>query len=96
MFVENERVSSRITARLFALWDGDTVQLSTVMSWSGQAFPQMKSVSVLSGLTLRGGADIHAQISSQIRVSPRCQKGERREIVECHQHSSDRRVHVRL
>ena len=31
MFAENNRVLSRVTPRFFALWEGDTVKLSTVM-----------------------------------------------------------------
>ena len=40
MFAENDRVLSRVRPRLFALWEGDTVELSTMMerSLSGQAF----------------------------------------------------------
>jgi hypothetical protein len=36
MFAENDRVWSMVTARFFALWERDTVELSTVMerSWS--------------------------------------------------------------
>jgi hypothetical protein len=40
MFAENERV----LPRFIALWEGDTVELSTVMetSWSGQGLPGRK------------------------------------------------------
>ena len=48
MFAENNRVLSRVTARFFALWESDTVELTTVMerSLSGQAFPGRKSSSI--------------------------------------------------
>jgi hypothetical protein len=48
MFGENDRVLSRVTLRFFALWEGDTLELLTVMerSLSGQAFPGRKSSSV--------------------------------------------------
>ena len=38
MFAENDRLLSRVTPRFFALWEGNTVELSTVMerSLSGQ------------------------------------------------------------
>jgi hypothetical protein len=39
MFAENNRVS-RVTPRLFALWDGDTVELSTVMVFEQAGLPQ--------------------------------------------------------
>ena len=65
MFAENNRVLSRVKPRLFALSEGDTVELSTVMerSLSGQAFPGRKSSSVL--LSLRWWADIQAEISAR-------------------------------
>ena len=53
-FTENDRVLSSVTPRFFALWEGDTVELSTMMerSWSGKAFPRRKSSSVLSKVEL--------------------------------------------
>ena len=38
MFAENNRELSRVTPRFFVLWDGDNMELSTVMemSWSEQ------------------------------------------------------------
>jgi hypothetical protein len=53
--------------RFFALWEGDTVDLSTVMerSWSGQAFPRRKSSSILPRLSLRWCDDIHTEISAR-------------------------------
>ncbi|KAK6319265.1 hypothetical protein J4Q44_G00104760 [Coregonus suidteri] len=55
MLAENDRVLSRVTPRLFALWEEDTTELSTVMarSWNGQSFPGRKSSSVLPGFSLR-------------------------------------------
>jgi hypothetical protein len=55
MLAENNRVLSRVKPRFFALWEGNTGELSTMieMSWSGQAFPGRKSSSVLSRLSLR-------------------------------------------
>ena len=35
MFAENDRVLSRVTPRFFAVWEGDTVELSTVMERAG-------------------------------------------------------------
>jgi hypothetical protein len=48
MFEENDRVLSRVTPRFFELWEGKTVELSSMMerSWTGQAFPSRKSSSV--------------------------------------------------
>jgi hypothetical protein len=48
IFVENDRVLSRVMPRFFALWEGDNVELSTMMerSLSGQAFPGRKCSSV--------------------------------------------------
>ena len=39
MFAENDRVLSRVTPKFFALWEGDTVELSPMMarSLSGKA-----------------------------------------------------------
>jgi hypothetical protein len=65
MFVENDRVLSRVTPRFFAHSEADTVELSIVMerSLSGQAFPGWKSSQVL--LRLRWWADIQAEISAR-------------------------------
>ena len=65
MFAENNRVLSKFTPSFFALWEGDTVELSTVMkrSWSSQVFPGKKIGSVLS--SLRWWADIQAEISAR-------------------------------
>jgi hypothetical protein len=59
MFAENNRVLSGKTPRFFALCEGDTVELSTVMkrSLSEQAFPGRKSSMVWSRLSLRWWAD---------------------------------------
>ena len=67
MFAENDRVLSRVTQRLFALWEGNTVELSTRMekSLSEQAFSGRKSSSVLSRLSLRWWANIQAEISAR-------------------------------
>ena len=45
MFTDNNRVLSRVTPRFFALWEGNTVELSTVMerSLSGQVVHGRKS-----------------------------------------------------
>ena len=55
---------STVTPRFFALWQGDTVELSTVMeSW--QALPGRNSSYVLLRLSLRCWADIQAEISAR-------------------------------
>ena len=66
MIAENDRVKSRVTSRFFPLWDGDTMELSTVneRSWSEQALHGKKSSSILSRLSLRWWVDIHAEISA--------------------------------
>ena len=79
MFAENDRVLSKVTPRFFALREGDTVELSTMMerSLSGQAFPRRKSRSVL--LSLRWWADIQVEISArhaEMRAPSGCQMGE--------------------
>ena len=63
MFAENDRV----TPRFFALWEGDTMEMSTGMErcWRGQAFPGRKSSSVLSRMILRWWTDTQAEISSR-------------------------------
>ena len=45
MFAENDMVLSKVRPRFFALWEGNTVELSTVIerSLSGQAFPWRKN-----------------------------------------------------
>ena len=100
MFAENDRMLSRVTPRFFALWEGNTVDLSTVMetSWSGQPFPGRKSSSVLTRLSLRWWADIQAEMSArhtEMHVATWVSEGGRRRVVECHPHSNDRRDHVR-
>jgi hypothetical protein len=67
MFAENDRVLSRVTPRFFALWEGNTMELSTMMerSWSRQAFPGRKSSSILSRLSLRCSVDIQVEISAR-------------------------------
>ena len=67
MIAENDRGSSRVTPKFYALWEGDTVKLLTVMkkSWSWQAFPGRKSISVLLRLSLKWWANIQAEISSR-------------------------------
>jgi hypothetical protein len=69
MFAENDRVLSRVTPRLFALWEADTVDLSTVMEryLSGQAFPERKSSPILLSLILRWWDDFQAEIYSAFR-----------------------------
>ena len=90
MFAENDRVLSRVTPRVFALWEDDTVELSTPMerSWRG-----------CRRLILRWWADIQAEISTrhaEVCVATWVSEGERRKVVECHPHSNDRRDHVRI
>ena len=99
VFAVNARVLSRGMPRFFALWEGYIVELSTVMgqSWSGEAFRGMKRSSVL--LSLRWWADIQAEISARhagMRVTTWVKKGGRRNVVECHPHSNDRRGHIRI
>jgi hypothetical protein len=67
MFAENDRVLSRVTPRFFALWEEDTVELSTMMQRSclWQAFPGRKSSSILSRLSLRQWANIQAGMSAR-------------------------------
>jgi hypothetical protein len=74
LFAENDRVLFRFSLSFFALWEGDTLELSTVMerSLSRHAFPGRKISSVLSRLSLRWWADIQAEISdrlSEMRVA---------------------------
>ena len=85
MFAENDRVLSRVTPRFFPFWEGDTVELSTVMERSllGEAFPGRKSSSVLLRLSLRWWAVIQVQISA---------RDECRHLGV----SNDRRDHVRI
>ena len=65
MFAENDRVLSRVIPWFSVLWEGDTVENSTMMEWSlsGQACLGRKSSSVFS--SLRWWADIQAEISSR-------------------------------
>jgi hypothetical protein len=64
MFAQNNMVLPRVMPKFFAIWEGDTVGLSTMMerSLSGQAFPGRKSSFVLSRLSLRWWAEIQAEI----------------------------------
>jgi hypothetical protein len=86
---------SRVTPKFFALWEGNTVELSTMIEiyLSGQAFPGRKNSSVL--LSLRWWVDIQVDISAWHVEILGCQKGGR-SVLECCPHSNDRRDHVRI
>ena len=56
MFAENDRVLSRVTPRFFALWEGDTVEMSTVMrSLSGAGLPREEEQLHFVSLAREGG-----------------------------------------
>jgi hypothetical protein len=66
MFAENNRVLlSSVLPRFYALCEGDTMELSCRGLGAGRPFTGRNSSSVLSRLSLRGWANIQAEMSAR-------------------------------